>query len=428
MASASSSTGQRPPRPLSLALLALIACGDPAAMSASASESQGTSGGDSAAETEAAETEAASETDTGDMPIECAPITVPVVDAPGERRFELVATRSMIPGLAEQPTSRGQILGSLFAFDGRLHLGYGDYSDNTGPIAMHAWDPSEGTFVDLGVLPTEEVLWFRAAAGKLYTPAIDPDTHLGIGGIYRLDCGAEGWKVGTPIDGAVHVYDVAIQGDTIYAGTGSVTGAPALLMASTDFGESWTEVHRRESAADEFSRFYFVGATPTRMFVSGSHDFASLRDDAGDGEFHVLSDPPPGSLVPVVLGEAMVIAAFTGNPGRSNHLASYRVEGPDFIVDSPWPALADESAKLITWTADADPERLLVLMGTADGSASLHRTDDLSKGATAWEELTTIDPLEGDDIVSMALLNNDLYLGTRGGSLYALREIQEPAR
>lgn len=426
MASASPTTGQRQLRPLSLALLALIACGDAAGMSEGQSEgqsaSQGTSGGDSATDTETG-----SDTDTDDLPLECEPITVPVTDSPGEQRFELVAPRSMIPGLADQPTPRGQILGSLFAFDGRLHFGYGDYSDNTGPIAMHAWDPDEGTFVDLGVLPTEEVLWFRAAAGRLYTPAIDPDAHLGIGGIYRLDCGAEGWTVGTPIDGAVHVYDVAVQGDTIYAGTGSITGAPALLMASTDFGESWTEVHRRESAADEFSRFYFVGATPTRMFVSGSHDFASVRDDAGDGEFHVLSDPPPGSLVPVVLGEAMVITAFSGNPGRSNYLASYRVKGPEFVVDSPWPALADESAELVTWAADADPERLLVLMETADGTASLHRTDDLSEGATAWEELATIEPLEGDDIVSMALLNNDLYLGTRGGSLYALRGLHEPA-
>ena len=40
----------------------------------------------------------------------------------------------------------------------------------------------------------------------------------------------------------------------------------------------------------------------------------------------------------------------------------------------------------------------------------------------------TIEPLEGDDFVSMALLANDLYLGTRKGSLYALRELQEPAR
>ncbi len=144
---------------------------------------------------------------------------------------------------------------------GRVHLGYGDYNDNTGPIAMSAWDPLEAAFVDYGILPTEEVLWFRPGVGTLYSPAADPDGHQESGGIYRLDCGSEAWHVGTPIPGAVHVYDVARAGRLrdLHVGTGSLTGAPALLMASQDHGESWTEVLRRESdfqaLNDRFSRF-----------------------------------------------------------------------------------------------------------------------------------------------------------------------------
>ncbi len=366
-------------------------------------------------------------------PALCSPIAVPGGPGLGAQNLELVAVRSAIPGLADQPTAHGRILGALAAFDGRLHLGYGDYSANTGPIAAVAWDPSgSGAFVEFGTLPTEEILWFRPGLGTLYSPAADPDGHQESGGIYRLDCGRDAWHVGTPIPGAVHVYDVAMQGDSIYVGTGSLSGAPALVMASQDYGESWTEVLRRESVADRFSRFTFAGATPEQLFVAGRDypspgtAFAWIR--RGAGEFEPLVDPPDPSLVPIVLGDAMVIAAFTGNPGRSDYVASYRISGTNsFVPDSPWPTLPGGEAKLVAWGPDGQPDRLLVLMAGADGTTSIQRTDDLASGATAWQELAVLEPLVGDEFVSLALLLGDLYLGTREGSLYALRQLDAPA-
>ncbi|MFV8755404.1 hypothetical protein ACNOYE_33045 [Nannocystaceae bacterium ST9] len=369
--------------------------------------------------------------DTGEPdPALCRAIALPVSPSPGAQQLELVAERSAIPGLADQPTPHGQILGSLFAFDGRLHLGYGDYSANTGPILALAWDPLASTFVELGILPTEEVLWFRPGLATLYSPAIDPDGHQESGGIHRLDCGADQWHVGAPIEGAVHVYDVAIQGESIYATTGSLTGQPALLMRSEDHGESWTEVLRRESAADRFSRFHFLGATPDRLFVAGQDypapgtAFAWLRE--GQAEFEPLSDPPASTLVPIVLADAMLITSFSGNPGRSDYLASWRIEAGGFVPDSPWPTLASGEPKLVAWAPDG--ERLLVLLAAPDGSYSVQRTDDLSPGAMAWQPLAELDPLVGDEYVSMALLLDDLYLGSKLGSLYALRELELPSQ
>ncbi len=65
-------------------------------------------------------------------------------------------------------------------------------------------------------------------------------------------------------------------------------------------------------------------------------------------------------------------------------------------------------------------------MRGADGSASVQRTDDLSVGAGAWDELAALAPRPTDEYMSMALLRNDLYLGTRLGALYALRELDRP--
>ncbi|WP_146155568.1 hypothetical protein [Enhygromyxa salina] len=366
-------------------------------------------------------------------PQSCASISTPVGEGAGEQRLELVATREQIPGIADQPTARGRSLGVLHAFDGRLQLGYGDYSDNTGPIAMPAWDPRLGAFVDMGVLPTEEVSFFHAAHGALYSPAIDPDGHQESGGVYRLDCGAAAWSVQTPIPGAVHVYAVASQGETLYASTGSVNGAPALLMASDDRGASWTELLRRESDPDRYSRFYFMAATPELLFVSGrdypnpGESFAWIRRGGRSGAFEALDDPPDGSLVPVVLGDELVIARFSGSPGISDHLASYRVEGQAFVAHEPWP-VPGSVAKLITWAPQVgeqdQPERLLVLMARPDGGASVHRSADLAAGPEGWSELVRLDALDGDEFVSMALVSNDLYLGTREGSLWAVRELE----
>lgn len=384
---------------------------------------------------EPGEDEGEGEGDTGGEAKECAPISTPVLGGAGAQLLELVASRDQIPGLADQPTTRGQVLGVLFAFDARLHLGYGDYSDNTGPIAMHAWDPQLEGFVDLGVAPTEEVQRLFAAHGALYCPATDPDGHQESGGVYRLDCGSKAWSVQTPIPGGIHVYDVAAQGDTLYACTGSGTGQPALLMASEDRGASWTEALRRDSAPDRFSRFYYLGATPDLMFVSGRDSpdpgeaFAWVR--RGAGEFEALEDLPDGSLVPITLGDQMVISAFSGTPGRSEYLESYRVEGQGFVVDQPWPVHEDGEIELIVW-APQEPEgergaALLMLMTRADGSVSVHRSEDLSAGPDGWEQLASIDAIDGESFVSMALLFNDLYLGTRSGSLYALRELEAPA-
>lgn len=377
------------------------------------------------------------EGETDAAPIECQPSSVPTLDEPGTRVLERIATADQIPGLAEQPSTHGRILGSLHAFDGRLHLGYGDYSDNTGPITMSAWDPGEGAFVSLGVLPTEEVLWFRPGPGVLYSPSIDPTGHQAEGGVFRLECGASTWQEGAAIEGAVHVYDVAVHDETIYAGTGSLSGRPARLMESHDRGESWTEVLRHESPGDRFSRFYFVAATGTELFVSGQEHpdpdltLAWLR--RGDGDFVPLRDPPPHLLVPIVLGQRMVVAAFSSNPGRGTALSTHRIDGDRFVPDQPWPTLGEEVPTLVAWAAQpanaGHPERLLVLLRAADGTSLLARTDDLALGSGGWESLMTLDPPGGtDEHVSMALLLGDLYLGTREGALDVVRQLDAPAQ
>ena len=53
-------------------------------------------------------------------------------------QFELLATH---PDAAMQTTDEGRTLHTLHAVDGKLFVGYGDYSFDTGPISLRSFDP-----------------------------------------------------------------------------------------------------------------------------------------------------------------------------------------------------------------------------------------------------------------------------------------------
>ena len=77
-----------------------------------------------------------------------------------------------------------------------------------------------------------------------------------------------------------------------------------------------------------------------------------------------------------------------------------------------------------------DPNRLLVLVQEKKkkhGRAGVFRADSLQRGSV-WEQTLVLEALPKDDsFVSMALLNNHLYLGTKRGNLYVVRELYKPA-
>ncbi len=377
-------------------------------------------------------TDAGTATDSGMAtdglpPPECAPVVIPVLNEPGERSFEPLATRAEIPGLADQPTATGQILRSLAAFDGRLHLGYGDYSQNTGPIPMFAFEPASAQFIELGILSTEQVTGLVHDGTHLYASAVDPVGHQAEGGAFRLPCGDSGWLEGAAISGAVHVYGTTVFEERIYVGTGSLEGQPARLMSSADAGASWDEEFRQESPAGRFTRFYYLGGKGTQFFVSGHsqpapvESFAWVRES---GTFVSVSGvPDTGYLAPVVFADRMVVAHTNGDTGAGRHLGTFALEADILVPTSPFPTVGSLAAWSISPGLDPTPSWLWVLMVDAE-TTSLHRSGDFE----SWEEVATVPAAPaGDRYTSMAILLNDAYLGTAAGTLMVLGDLDRPA-
>ena len=453
-------------------------------------------------------------------PTGCAPITIPVNDQKwGRQTHELLFRRDQIPGLNlqeqqgkqinnekdEEKKERRFILKALTAFDGRLHMGYGDENLNTGPIPMHAYDPllngGGGEWVYLGTIPTEEIRSFRLGSNgqTLYTPELDGhgDDRRTTVGVYHLTCGSNaGWSMlGNPINQSAHNYELAVvQGrnkddgqDRILVGTGARDNQPAFVMASDNAGKTWEEFFRLDPSdltlppnytEHVILRVHTIGVTHhgQRIFVSARDKkthlfFAYIYDQTNNTTLTTTttttaiatatpfqpitnlnitlrndSDRPP-YLIPVILQDEMILIARTYAPPMGHYLGSYRLVGTELVpADSVWPMVPNTIDGFVTrkrklrrpgrslrmtsvvyWTPDVDANRLLVLLqNEKTGVAGVYRLSSLQPNPD-WEQALLLARLpENDRYVSMALLQNDLYLGTWRGQLYVVREFYQP--
>ncbi|MFT7623334.1 MAG: hypothetical protein ACI9WU_002517, partial [Myxococcota bacterium] len=235
----------------------------------------------------------------------------------------LLSTADDLPGLSGQATTRGVRIGTLKAFEGRLYVGYGDYSNNTGPIAVLSYDPIDREFAASEPVTSEEVLQFHAHAGDLFTPDIDPTGHQAEGSAFKL--GSDGqWSALTPIDGAVHTYTLVTFEDRLWASTASITNGVARLASTSDASTSdlveWQDEHVTTSPEGTFTRYTHLGVAGGALFASGfikgapNQPFAYRYDGA---EWATVGDlPTSGSMVPINVGGAFVIANFNGDVGK----------------------------------------------------------------------------------------------------------------
>ena len=204
--------------------------------------------------------------------------TEPATPSVGEG-FSHIATH---PQAALQP-EWSRSLDALHYYDGKLIAGYGDYSDNTGPIALNPFDIASGQFTGVeATLAGEEILVFREVGGALYAPNIDPRTGWNSPTGYATNrSGSWAEERHVPF---VHVYDVAerVPGEMWMVGSantidGSAFGG-ATVYKSTDGGESWSferqDTDANESDRNGFERYYWIGSAGGKVIMQAS----SVRD------------------------------------------------------------------------------------------------------------------------------------------------------
>jgi hypothetical protein len=194
------------------------------------------------------------------------------------------------PQAASQSTPVGKTISALEPWNGRLYAGYGDYTVNTGPITINAFDGtgfastlppdqlppcSQGvTTPEACTAKTEAIYIFRQLGGRLYAPSIDPTHRNDSDYAFAVSNGLASatWLNPTPGQ-AEHVFDMAtLTGSDLwfvgsdYNNDGNNAGA----WRSLDQGATWTEVLSQPPLVDNgsnFSRFYGVVAYHGRLYV-----------------------------------------------------------------------------------------------------------------------------------------------------------------
>lgn len=190
---------------------------------------------------------------------------------PAPLTYTAIATH---PQAAAQPTATGKTIKKLQVYDNKLFAGYGDYTANTGPIAINPLDLSTNTFDGtVATSPTEEIHNMRIIDGKLYMPMLDP---TGSQAGYVTGDGSS-WSVNLPTElstphPAVHIFDVASYGGSLWLsgvqdGPGGV-GA-ATLWRSTDGGTTWqiAKAVPSTSTPSGFERFYWMAVMGGKLYA-----------------------------------------------------------------------------------------------------------------------------------------------------------------
>lgn len=358
------------------------------------------------------------------------PPALVLTDAAGRRTVSRLAEFDQIPGLADQETASGRVISTLHAHRGQVHIGYGDFSNNTGPITMVAYDPQLGEMVSHGVATTEDVQRFLSVADTLFAGNVDPRGHEALGSVFRLDSPCGTWETMPPIAGNVHTFGLTAFRDRLHVTTGSLTAEPAFVMSSPDLGASWQTELSVQSAGAEFTRIHDAGGNSTRLLVSGRR--LGTDDPArthfayvyGDQSWTQLVDLPDGDrFVPIVVDETIAIAAFSGTVGDGgSYLASYQLEGSTLVPLQ----LLPEAESLINWSVETgsvgEPQRIWALVAAVDGTHQIK----LSDGLASWIDIVALPELAGLRPRSIAYLGNQIYIGTADGELYVVEEIYAP--
>ncbi|MBF0469877.1 MAG: hypothetical protein HQL48_00730 [Gammaproteobacteria bacterium] len=128
----------------------------------------------------------------------------------------------------------------LETFADRLFLGAGNSANtgpsrNMGPVAVISFDGEQ--FVTEYEVDDEQIALFRVVDDRLYIPGHDALQSWDYGNIYRRGSDASSWEKLRTIAEAVHVLDLLLFGDRLFAAVGAAEDGQVAI--SDDGGEHW---------------------------------------------------------------------------------------------------------------------------------------------------------------------------------------------
>jgi hypothetical protein len=330
-----------------------------------------------------------------------------MVSSTSSGRVDLVARH---PDAVAQRTPTGRVLTTLVPHKGQIYAGFGDYSANTGPIAVRRFDPVGGWFGDvLFRSGTEAIYLYRVLNGRIYVPHIDPSVLFQNGG-YAVGGDGE-WRDVRPVCVA-HVFDVAtLTGQDLWM-CGS-DGPDAVVWHSPDGGPTWAESLRDRPTYEHIGRFYGLGILGGRIYVQKSEPGVKLSK-VFDGRR--WSDGPnllpPGGMMwhPETFANQIV---YQTNHAAIRSSPLYRFDGvrAQVALSPPARGQSGPGAEQGIYGFTVADDRVMYALGI---DRTVYVTNDLLQ----WHALRVDVPAEAR---SLCVLDKHVYFGGSNGELFRSR-------
>jgi hypothetical protein len=321
-----------------------------------------------------------------------------------------------------QPSSTGRVIATLEVFNGRLYVGYGDYTADSGPIAVVAVDLETGTIGEPLLSHTSEAIYiYRQVAGQLFAPDIDPRGTRMAGfarGVAGVD--ADRWT-DEKVVRALHLFDVAsFDGSDLWL-FGSL-GSDAVAWRSRDGGSIWSTILSAAPRTDDgFARFYCGFALGGRLYTQVTDYPGGVRSRSMVFDGTGWSTGP--TLIPTFVSHADV---FPWKPLRVGDQVVYMDDhSGTTMVPARLYRFDGQRAELTFGPSDRHQtgdlqDFVLDVTVSEDTAYVLNRLQQIwsSTDLVNWTLRTTFSGVEDDSATSLAVAGDDLYLGTRLSRIY----------
>ncbi len=178
----------------------------------------------------------------------------------------------------------------MTVFDGKLYIGSGDYSDNTGPVAIWRYDIQNNIWENTGTVNDEAVARFHTINNNLVISGVDPKDDHDFGSYYVLN--QDKWETVRNVPNGVHMFDIVEHNDEMFYAIGTANGKNSPVQKTAD-GKKFVNVPfydgEKKILGDEslhHSRCYAFFKVDGRLFAfckwynSGAYGFYEYKKDA----------------------------------------------------------------------------------------------------------------------------------------------------
>jgi hypothetical protein len=335
----------------------------------------------------------------------------------------IAATELGYPPYVNRQCDDAKGIKCLKAWQDRIYIGYGSWSQNRGPVCINYYSPTDTKFVTETVyvdsenqneifLLEDSIDHYAVIWKKLYITGTDPmpnpnetkDQSWEWGNFYRND--GDGWIKYRTIPNGVHNFDMIKKDGDLFAAIGiGSEGVP--LLRSADNGQNWVDAIG-SSSIKRFNHLFKINDALYAITSKGDPGKVYKYDNATQLFIETswnLMPGDPGAVACIATTDERIYYIKKGH--NKVYTALPEEDGVELTKHNPDEKIWDLKTK----------DQLLYMLATVEDGDNYKAGICKVVGTKNKGNVYTTLPSEA---ISMEILNGTIYLGTKSGIIYSI--------